>query len=65
MIKVPVLGVWGERDNISPPENAKILADHVKNSEAHVIKGAGHHVYIDKPEEFKILLREFLKKAAL
>jgi len=65
MIMVPVLGVWGERDNISPPENANILADHVKKSEAHVIKGAGHACYLDKPEEFKILLREFLKKAYL
>jgi len=65
MIKVPVLGVWGERDNISPPDNAKILADHIKNSETHVIKGAGHACYLDKPEEFKTLLRHFLKKAAL
>ena len=65
MIKIPVLGVWGEKDNISPPDNAKILADHVKNSEAHVIKGAGHACYLDKPEEFKTLLRHFLKKAAL
>jgi pimeloyl-ACP methyl ester carboxylesterase len=62
MIKVPVLCVWGEKDNISPPDNAKILADHVKNSEAHVIKGAGHACYLDKPEEFKTLLREFLGK---
>ena len=65
MIKVPVLGVWGEKDNISPPDNAKILADHVKNSEAHVIKGAGHACYLDKPEEFRILLRHFLEKAAI
>jgi abhydrolase domain-containing protein 14 len=65
MITVPVLGVWGERDNISPPENAKMLAGHVKNAETHVIKGAGHACYLDKPEEFKILLSKFLKKAAL
>jgi abhydrolase domain-containing protein 14 len=65
IIKVPVLGVWGERDNISPPENAKILADHVNNSEAHVIKEAGHACYLDKPEEFKTLLRHFLRKAGM
>ncbi|MBE0428014.1 MAG: alpha/beta hydrolase [Nitrospirae bacterium] len=40
-ITVPILGIWGEKDNISPPENAETLADHVKNSEAHVIKGGG------------------------
>ena len=65
MIKVPILGVWGERDNISPPDNANILADHVNNSEAHVIEGAGHACYLDKPEEFKTLLREFLRKAGV
>ena len=65
IIKAPVLGVWGERDNISPPANAKILADHIKNSEAHVIKGAGHACYLDKPEEFKTLLREFLRKTSV
>lgn len=65
IITVPVLGVWGERDNISPPDNAKVLADHVKNSDAHVIKGAGHACYLDKPEEFKTLLRHFLKKAGV
>ena len=65
MIKVPVLGVWGERDNISPPDNTKILADHVKGSEVHVIQGAGHACYLDKPEEFRTLLRNFLKKAAI
>jgi abhydrolase domain-containing protein 14 len=63
-IKVPVLGVWGERDNISPPDNAKILADHIKDSEAHIIKGAGHACYLDKPDEFKALLRQFLKKVS-
>jgi abhydrolase domain-containing protein 14 len=65
MIKVPVLGVWGERDTISSPDNAKILADHVKNSEAHVINEAGHACYLDKPEEFKILLRHFLRKVGV
>jgi abhydrolase domain-containing protein 14 len=64
-ITVPVLGIWGEKDNISPPENAETLADHVKNSEAHVIKGAGHACYLDKPDEFKTLLSHFLKKSAV
>lgn len=64
-ITVPVLGIWGKKDNISPPENAKTLSDHVKNSEAHIIKGAGHACYLDKPDEFKTLLSQFLKKSAV
>ena len=64
-ITVPVLGIWGERDNISPPENANTLEGYVKNSEVHIIKGAGHACYLDKPDEFKTLLSHFLKKSAV
>ena len=59
-ISVPLLAVWGEIDNISPPENTKIIAAHVINSEVQVIQGAGHACYLDRPEEFKILVRNFL-----
>ena len=59
-ISVPLLAVWGEIDNISPPENAKIISAHVKNSEVQVIQGAGHACYLDRPEEFKTLVRNFL-----
>ena len=59
-ISVPLLAVWGEIDNISPPENAKIISAHVINSEVQVIQGAGHACYLDRPEEFKTLVRNFL-----
>jgi abhydrolase domain-containing protein 14 len=64
-ISVPLLAIWGEADDISSPDNAEILAKHVKNSEAHVIKGAGHACYLDRPEEFKTLIRIFLRKTAV
>jgi pimeloyl-ACP methyl ester carboxylesterase len=38
---------------------------HFKNAEAHVIKGAGHACYMDRPEEFSTLLREFLNKTGI
>jgi pimeloyl-ACP methyl ester carboxylesterase len=59
-ISVPILAVWGEIDNISPPENAKIISAYVKISEVQVIQGAGHACYLDRPEEFKTLVRNFL-----
>jgi abhydrolase domain-containing protein 14 len=63
MITVPLLAIWGEKDNISPPENAEILKRHVKNAEAHIIKNAGHACYLDRPEEFKTLVRDFLTRS--
>ena len=59
---VPLLAVWGDADDISRPEHAQIVAAHVKNSLVHVIKGAGHACYLDRPEEFKTLVRNFLRQ---
>jgi abhydrolase domain-containing protein 14 len=64
-ITVPLLVIWGEKDDISPPDNSKILKDNIKNSEVHILKGAGHACYLDKTEEFKIIVRDFLKKQKL
>jgi pimeloyl-ACP methyl ester carboxylesterase len=61
-ITVPLLVVWGERDDISSPDNSKILESHVRNTKVHILKEAGHACYLDKPEEFKVIVRDFLKK---
>lgn len=61
VITVPLLAVWGQKDNISPPENAEILTTHVKDVKTHIIKNAGHACYLDRPEEFKTLVRDFLE----
>jgi pimeloyl-ACP methyl ester carboxylesterase len=61
-ITVPLLVVWGERDDISSADNSKILESHVKNSDVHILKEAGHACYMDKPEEFKRIVRDFLKR---
>ena len=63
MITVPLLAIWGEKDNISSPENSAILAGHVKGVEVHIIKKAGHACYLDKPEEFKTLVRDFVGRS--
>lgn len=62
-IAVPLLVVWGERDDISPPDNSKFLKSYIKNTEVHILKEAGHACYMDKPKEFKIIVKDFLKKA--
>ena len=64
-ITVPLLALWGENDSISPPDNGRIIADSVKKSEVYMLKDAGHACYLDKPEEFKALVKEFLAEAVL
>jgi len=64
-ISVPLLTIWGGRDDISPPGDSKILATRVKNSEVYVIEGAGHACYLDNPERFKIIVGDFLGRFAI
>jgi abhydrolase domain-containing protein 14 len=61
-VNIPLLAIWGEKDSISPPENAEILTKHMANAEAHIIRGAGHACYLDRPEKFRSLVRDFLAK---
>ncbi|MGB9714829.1 MAG: alpha/beta fold hydrolase [Thermodesulfovibrionales bacterium] len=61
-VTVPLLGIWGERDDISSPDNSKILKENIKNTEVYILKDAGHACYLDKPEEFKEIVKDFLKR---
>jgi len=63
-IAVPLLAVWGSKDTLSSPDGGQIIETQVKNSEIHIIEGAGHACYLDKPEEFKTIVADFLKKFA-
>lgn len=56
--QTPILAIWGERDEISPPEKAALL----KTKKTYIIKGAGHAAYLDKPDEFLDILSNFLKE---
>ncbi|NWF52097.1 MAG: alpha/beta hydrolase [Nitrospirae bacterium] len=64
-ITIPILGIWGERDNISSPENSKFLTDNIKNAEVRLLSGTGHACYLDKPEEFKMILEDYLKRLSI
>jgi len=61
-IAVPLLAVWGSKDTISPPDGGQVIETRVKKSEVHILQGAGHACYLDKPEEFKTIVRDFLKR---
>jgi abhydrolase domain-containing protein 14 len=60
-LTVPVLLVWGDRDNVFPLEqNGRELKQILPNSKLLIIKGAGHPAYLDRPSEFHDLLFDFL-----
>lgn len=49
-IKVPTVIIWGENDESTPLEDAKLINEKVKNSKLVVIPGAGHDLNRKQPE---------------
>ncbi len=61
-IDLPVLIIHGEYDPI-PNSAIERMSESFSNAELHIIKGSGHFVHIEKPEEYFSIVRLFLAKA--
>ncbi|WP_069808359.1 alpha/beta fold hydrolase [Vulcanisaeta thermophila] len=59
-IKVPLLGIWGDRDRVSGRENMEALRS--AGFRVEVIRDAGHPAYLDKPSEFVRIVMDFLRE---
>ncbi len=58
----PVLVVWGERDAVIPPVQARAVADIFPHAEVRLIPDAGHLVMIERPDAFQAALLPFLAR---
>ncbi|XP_048775728.1 putative protein-lysine deacylase ABHD14B [Ostrea edulis] len=58
-LPIPSAIVYGENDQTIGPVSTKNLKN-LPNSKLNMIKGAGHAAWIDKPEEFHLILYKFL-----
>lgn len=63
-IQVPTLFVWGGSDRSVPVSLAKEYSSLIKDSKLEIIRGAGHAVYLDRPEEFLKAVKNFLSGLA-
>lgn len=59
-ITVPTLVITGDQDICVLPQNSKNLADKLPNARLVIIEGAGQAVFMEQPEEFNRVVREFL-----
>ena len=59
-VKNECLLVFGENDKETPLYMAKKLKRYIKNSSLVVIKDAGHFAFVDKPDQFDLIVKEFL-----
>ena len=60
-IKIPVMVVIGDEDNLTPPKYGEFLHKNISNAKLETITGAGHLSPIEKPEEINQLIRDYVR----
>ncbi len=60
-IRIPALGVFGERDIIVNPGQSRVLAGGVPHARVIMFKQSGHFPMLDEPDSFNEALLDFLK----
>jgi pimeloyl-ACP methyl ester carboxylesterase len=59
-LKAPTLVIVGEEDELSPPSDAKAMAEAVSEARLNVIEQAGHLSAIEQPEAFNRAVADFI-----
>ena len=63
-IKLPTLLIWGNNDSITPPFVGREFNKLIPHSELHFIDHCGHAPMMEVPNEFNVILAQFLQKQA-
>ncbi|MGG5174265.1 alpha/beta fold hydrolase [Pseudarthrobacter sp. J1763] len=61
-LKLPVLLIAGEKDEIATLDSQKVLLADLPNAELQVIPGVGHLIHYETPEAAANFIRRFLKE---
>jgi 3-oxoadipate enol-lactonase len=61
-IKIPVLVVCGEKDQLSPSPGMKEMANTISDSQFQIIPGAGHLSPLENPEAVSKAIKDFLSR---
>lgn len=59
-IDIPVMALTGERDVMTPPKFAALLADRIPGGISRILPGAGHLAMVERPNETNEALRAFV-----
>jgi pimeloyl-ACP methyl ester carboxylesterase len=60
-IKNETLIVWGDQDKAYNFNQVETLNNNIPNSDLKIIRGCSHNVHLEKPDEFNVIVEEFLK----
>ena len=60
--KVPALILWGAEDRLVPPAHAHAYAATLPDARVAIVPGAGHHPYLETPDDFAGEVERFLRE---
>lgn len=60
-LKVPTLLIYAQNDRAVPPAYGEVYQRLIPDSHLEIVKGAGHFVHLDRPEQVVSLMEEFLR----
>lgn len=58
-IKQDTLLIWGDKDTATPIGDGKLMEELIPNSGLCVLEGCGHYSFLEKPAQFKSIMRSF------
>ncbi len=61
-IKQRTLVIWGDQDKETPLKFGRLMVKQIPRAKLEVIKGAGHNSFIDEPDGFLRVLKDFLNE---
>lgn len=61
-IKIPVLGMYGKRDNIVSPSQYKSLHQGIPHAQIELFSKSGHFIMIEEPKLFLQLIHKFINQ---
>lgn len=64
-IHVPTLIIAGAEDKVIPASDSELMKKAVVGADLHIMAKAGHMVNLEQPEQFNLLLKNFLQKSGL
>ena len=63
-LHLPVLVVWGEKDDLLSSRHARIVQDAVPNTRVEIFEDAGHDPMVVNPERFNRVTMQFLRSTS-
>jgi len=63
-IRVPTLVACGSVDTVTPPEQNRRVAESIPGAAFALVDGAGHAVYVERPDELEACVLPFISSIA-